>query len=75
MCMVGTPEADGYKKRLDAHEMIGEKRSSLAITCKKLLEDNIRVHGIKSHNKHSKRETKLKMEKGYIIFKIWRVYS
>ena len=32
------------------------------ITCKRLLEDNIRVHGVKSYNKHSKRETKQKME-------------
>ena len=55
--------------------MIGEKGSSWTVTCKTLLEDNIRVHGVKSYNKHSKRETKQKMEKGYIIFKVWRVYS
>ena len=59
--------------------MIGEKGSSWVVTCKKLLEDNIRVHGVKSFNKNSKRETKQnktkqKMEKEYIIFKIWRVY-
>ena len=29
----------------------------------KLLEDNIRVHGVKLYNKHSKQETKQKMEK------------
>ena len=59
--------------------MIGEKGSSWVVTYKKLLEDNIREHGVKSFNKNSKRETKQnktkqKMEKEYIIFKIWRVY-
>ena len=29
----------------------------------KLLEDNIRVHGVKLYKKHSKQETKQKMEK------------
>jgi len=29
----------------------------------KLLEDDIRVHGVKSYNKHSKQVTKQKMEK------------
>ena len=61
--MVGTPEADDCKKIMNAHAMIGEKGSSWAITCKKLLEDNIRVHGVKLYNKHSKRETKQNMEK------------
>ena len=42
--------------------MIGEKISSWVATCKTLLEDDIRVHGVKSYNKHSKRETKQKME-------------
>ena len=49
--------------------MIGEKRSSWAVTYKKLLEDNIIVHGVKSYKKYSKQETKQKMEKEYIIFK------
>ena len=39
MCMAGTPEADDCKKRMDAHVMIGEKISSWAVACKKLLED------------------------------------
>ena len=56
--MVGTPEADDCEKRMDAHAMIGKKGSSWAVTCKKLLEDSIRVHGVKSYNKHSKREKK-----------------
>ena len=63
MCMVGTPEADDCKQRMDAHAMIGEKVSSWVVTCKQLLEDKIRVHGVKSYNKHSKRETKQKMKK------------
>ena len=63
MCMVGTLEADDCKKIMNAHAMIGEKGSSWAITCKKLLEDNIRVHGVKLYNKYSNRETEQKMGK------------
>ena len=48
---------------MDDHAMIGEKISSWVATCKTLLEDDIRVHGVKSYNKHSKRETKQKMKK------------
>ena len=50
-------------KKVDAHAMIGEKVSSWAGTCQKLLEEYIRVHGVKLYNKHSKRETKQNMEK------------
>ena len=64
MCIVGTPEAEDCKKIIDAHAMIREKGSSWTVTCKNLLENNIRVHGVKSYNKHNKRETKQKMEKG-----------
>ena len=39
MCMVGTPEADDCKKRIDAHAIIGEKVSSWAVACQKLLDD------------------------------------
>ena len=58
--MVGTPEADGCKKRMNSHSMIGEKRSSWAVTCKKILEDDIRVHGIKSdkNNTANKKQNK-----------------
>ena len=58
MCMVGTPEADDCEKRMDAHATIGKKGSSWAVTCKKILEDSIRVHEVKSYNKHSKRKIK-----------------
>ena len=34
MCMVGTPEADDCKKRMDAHATIGEKSSSWAVSRK-----------------------------------------
>ena len=34
MCMIGTPEADDCTKRIDAHAMIGDKKSSWAVTCK-----------------------------------------
>ena len=43
--------------------MIGEKRSNWAVTCKNLLEDNIRVHGVQLYKKYSKQETKHKIEK------------
>ena len=58
--MVGTPEAGDCIKRMDTHAMIGEKRSSWAVTCKKLLEDDIRVHGIKSdkNNTANKKQNK-----------------
>ena len=41
---------------MDAHAMIGERKSSWAVTFKRLLEDNIKVHGVQSYNKHSKQE-------------------
>ena len=42
---------------------------------KKLLEDNIKVHEIKSYNKYGKRETGQKVKKGNIINKIWKIYK
>ena len=32
---------------------------------KNLLDDNIRVHGVKSYNKHGKRETEYKIKRAY----------
>ena len=49
MCMIGTPEADNSTKRMNDHAMIGNKKSSWAITCKILLEDNIREQRVKSY--------------------------
>ena len=43
--------------------MIRNKRSSWAVTCKILLEDNIREQGVKSFLKSNKREAKQKMDK------------
>ena len=62
MCIIGTPEADDSTKRMDNHAMIGNKKFSLAVTCKKLLEDNIREQGFKSYRKSNKREANQKME-------------
>ena len=45
--------------------MIGERKSSWAVTFKRLLEDNIKVHGVQSYNKHSKQE---KTKDGKIIY-------
>ena len=59
MCMVGTPEPDDCKKRMDTHALIGEKKSSWAVTCKILSKDNIRVHGFQSYtNTASKKKNK-----------------
>ena len=55
--------------------MVDKIKSSRAITCKKLLEDNIRAHEVKSYNKHGKKETEQKMKKGHIINKIWKMYK
>ena len=63
MCMIGTPEADDSKKRMDAHAMIGNKKSSWAVTCKLLLEDKLREKGVKSYRKSKKREAKQIMDK------------
>ena len=73
--MVGTPEVDDSTKRMKSRAIVEDKKSSWVVTCKKLLEDNIRVHGVKYCNKHGKRETKKKMKKCYIICKIWNIYQ
>ena len=43
--------------------MIGEKKTSWAVKCKRLLENDIRVHGVKSYKKYSKQEENQKMKK------------
>ena len=58
MCMIGAPKADDSTKRMEAYAMIGNKKSSWAITCKILLEDSIREQGFKSYRKSNKREVK-----------------
>ena len=50
--MVRTPEVDDSTERMEAHDMVGESKSSWVVTCKKRLEDNIRVHGVKSYKKY-----------------------
>ena len=51
MCMVEIPEAEDSTKRMKAHAMVGESKLSWATTYKELLEDNIRVHEVKSYKK------------------------
>ena len=70
MCMIDTLEPFDCTKIMEAHAMVGESKSSWTITYKKLLEDNIRVHGVKSENKYSKRKTEKKMKKELIIYNI-----
>ena len=52
MCMIGTSEAYDSTIRMEAHIMVGQTKSSSTITYEKRLEDNIRVHWVKSYNKH-----------------------
>ena len=54
MCVIGTPENDDCKNRINNHVMIGEKTFSWEVACKILLEDNIRVNRIQSYKKYSK---------------------
>ena len=63
MCMIGTREADDSTKRMDTHAMIGNKKSSWAVTCKILLEDKLREKGVKSYRKSNNREAKQIMDK------------
>ena len=56
MCIVRNPKAEDSTKRMEDHAMLGESQSSQAETFKRLLEDNIRVHMIKSNNKYRKRQ-------------------
>ena len=56
-CIIGTPETNNRTKGMKAHAMVGKTKSSWLITCKKLLDDNTRVHEVNSYNKESKRET------------------
>ena len=51
MCVIGTPENDDCKNRINNHVMIGEKTFSWEVACKILLEDNIRVNRIQSYKK------------------------
>ena len=60
---------------MDDHAVIGDKKSSWAVTCKQLLEINNREQGFKSYKKYNKRETKQKMEKGYTNYKIRMMYK
>ena len=69
--MIGTPEADDSTKRMDTHAMIRDKKSSWVVTCRKLLENNIREQGFKSYKKSSKREAKQKIDKKVYHLKIF----
>ena len=63
MCITGTPEVDDSTKRIDAHAMIGNEKFSWAVTCKILLEDNIKEQGVKSYRESNKRESEKKTDK------------
>ena len=55
--MVGIQEVDDSTKIMEAHAMVGASKLSWVTKNKILLEDNIRVHEVKSYNKYDKRET------------------
>ena len=61
--MFRTPEENNSTNIMEDYTMIGDTKSSWEITYKRLLEDNIRVHGLTSNKKHDKRKTKQKMNK------------
>ena len=58
MGMVGNLEAEESIKIIKGHDMVGESKSSWVVTCKWLLENNIKVHRVKSENDYSKRKRK-----------------
>ena len=61
--MVRIPEVDDSLKRMQAHSIVGETKSSWAITCKKLLEDIIRIHGIGSYKNIRQKRDRTENEK------------
>lgn len=56
--MVGPLETKDSTKITEYLAMIGESKSSWCETYKNLLEDYVRVKGVKSNNKNWKREIK-----------------
>ena len=73
MCMIGTPEAEDSKKRMDAHAMFGNKRSSWSVSCKILLEGNIREQGVKSYRNQTREKRNKRWIRGCIIYKMRRM--
>jgi len=47
MCMIGAPEVDDCRKRINGHSMIGNAHCSFADECKRLCECSDRKNGVK----------------------------
>ena len=62
MRIVRTIKPGDSTKKMEARVMVGETKSSWAIICQKLLEENSRIYGVKSYNKYGKRETEQKIK-------------
>ena len=75
MCMVGTSAVDYSTKIMEDYAMVGETKSNWAITYKKLLHDNIRVHGVNLTRNTAKERRNRRLTKGHIIYKIWTIYT
>ena len=55
MYMVGTPEAEDSKNRMETHSMVGVSKFSFAEECKNLFKDEIRIDEVNLENKYKKR--------------------
>ena len=53
--MIGIPKVDDSVKRMKANSMVGNTSCSLTKECKRLCEDDIRINGVKSHNRREKK--------------------
>jgi hypothetical protein len=62
MCLVGTPEANNADKRIAAQSMVEMVSKSLADECVQLCSLDSRLHGLKGHMKHAKREVTAKLK-------------
>ena len=53
--MVGTPEAENSKNRMENYSMVGVSKFSFAEECRNLFKDEIRINEINLENKYKKR--------------------
>ena len=61
-CMIGTPEADNYEKRIKAHSMVETASTSLAEECQMLCASQDHVNRVKRDAKNAKWEKKSKVQ-------------
>ena len=61
--MIGTPEVDDSKSRMNVHSIVGTPSFSLAKECNRLCKTNERYNGFKGHSKNKKRGVNTKVKK------------